>query len=280
MTDREKKAFLLLRKELEDMRIFHQGFGFGIMTCFLHRKPNGFWDAVRRTFAFAHRNNISWSANMTMSKVDSFRGGDEAVRWWGDRHGIELYKAWAGKAYAFIKNHSTLLAVQHSNCDWYDLLLTLCAYAVSCPKLSMFLAETVMDDDYLEDFHNKLFWVDAESTEKTLKITVVDVLPDALTFSLRFVDHLLGVDFHHLEIDKSKNIAVLDGIAFPLKKHPILILALLLDAKDHRLSGPEMIKAEPELKRKRIDRLVDNLPIPLFELFDPDRKKGYRLLLP
>jgi hypothetical protein len=278
MTSQERKALLLLREELDRMRILHREFGFGILRCSLPLPPRDlcFWRDVQSRL---HRTDpyLVRSVQMLVGRVESFPERREAVRWWGDVEGIEAYKAWSKRAYAFFKSHSALLAVRCSEYGWYELLRTLCSLAASSPELSFYLKETIMEDREEDD--NNPPRVDSKATEDTLRITCVHVFPDAITFTLHFLDHVAGATVLQLEINKNDNIAVLNGTPYPLHHFQTLILSLLLDANGKWLSSREMIEAQPLLAGERIDRRVKTLPKAIRTLVKPEKSKGYRLLL-
>jgi len=282
MTSQEKKGLLFLREDLERMRTLHQEIGFGILRCSLPLpiERQLFWETVRRHFA-AKSPDIVWKMWLTaVGEHESFPGKNEAIRWVGDSDGINEYKKWAKTAFAFLEKHPNLLAVQYSDDGWFEILRTLCSVATSCPDLSSFLDETVMDDDETEDiFKNEFARNDFKSTEDTLKITLLDVR-NALTFSLSVLDHLLGVKVVELKINKEDNIAVLNGNPCGLRKLQTIILSLLLGAKGNWISSTEMGKIQPILKGKRIDRWVARLPKSLYGLIEHVQSKGYRLLIP
>ncbi len=295
-----------LRGALEDMVGMWKPFGFGL----LWPSPAAaispaIWEVAEEEankVAFApcdlHLRVLSW--------LDPAPDRTYCIRWWGDKGGVKAFKGWCEKLWGFFNNHlkqaPDLLVppvkpvlpswdfrfeplIWEPPSGYYWTLNAFGTVAAKNPHLTLTKRHEVLDTASIQVGQayvqviptTQRSFEDALPKPPAVKILLLELEADAITFGSRLLDQLIADAVPNVSVDVERGVIYLKDIPVEVDRHYAQVVAVIVAANRGWVSG-KAICEELELPvDHRIDRTIKKLPIEVRDQIETKPGKGYRL---
>jgi len=201
--------------------------------------------------------------------------GRFCIRWQGKDRAVKEFQRWADEAAA------TLAECGHTLPEpgYQGGIRLLCSMALGNAKLSH-LAEGKVVADNRSSYPHRERLLAQGWPNKIPKVHLTSIQPDAVTFAVEVIDHLIGSPPSLSGIvDLPNNSIVIKGKTYDLgNRIYALVLDVLAAARGEVRSRNDILTAYPELKKERIDRRIKEInkkKPPLSDVIKTKPKRGY-----